>query len=168
VPSDFRTRKANPLGRAVDRLTKGLLGKNGFTHGALITQWPDIVGAQMAHHCQPQKIVFSRDGATGGTLHLKADSGAFATQLQHQEPQVVERVNSFFGYKAIDRIRLFQGPLPAQRGTPAGRDRQAPPPLNPAQTRQLAKTVAMVEDPDIQKALMRLGTSIRRRDKGDD
>ena len=31
-----------------------------------------------------------------------------ATELQHLEPQVLERINGFFGYAAVKRLRLIQ------------------------------------------------------------
>ncbi|HEY9079568.1 DUF721 domain-containing protein [Magnetovibrio sp.] len=165
VPSETRTRWAAPVALSVDRLTKRLLGKHGFTHGAIVTKWPEIVGDTMARHTQPEKIVFSRDGATGGTLHLKTDSGAFATQLQHQEPQIIERINTFFGYRAVVRIKLIQGPLP--QGAP-DQPNQPPRPLNEAEAADLSHTVALVDDPEIQEALARLGANIKGRNKDTD
>jgi len=165
VPSETRTRWAKPVSQSVDRLTKGLLGKHGFTHGAIATKWPDIVGETMARHTLPEKIVFSRDGVTGGTLHLKTDSGAFATQLMHQEPQIIERINTFFGYKAVVRIKLIQGPIPQHKT-----ERQVRPsrPLNEVEVKDLAGTVATVDDPELKEALERLGANIVRRDKDTD
>jgi len=165
VPSETRTRWAKPVAQSIDRLTKGLLGKHGFTHGVIATKWPDIVGENMARHTQPEKIVFSRDGVTGGTLHLKTDSGAYATQLQHQEPQIIERINTFFGYKAVVRIKLIQGPLPHLKDDPLGK---APRPLSPTEAKDLAQAVAMVDDPEIKEALERLGSSIKGRRKDAD
>jgi len=158
VPSETRTRGPRPVSQSIDRMTKGLLGKHGFIHGAIATKWPEIVGDSMARHTQPEKIVFSRDGATGGTLHLKTDSGAFATELQHQEPQIIERINMFFGYRAVVRIKLIQGPLPALH---KGERRTEPPrPLNESEIKGLAGAVANVDDPELKEALERLGENI--------
>ena len=161
-PSEKRTRWVKPVAQAVDRLTKGLLGKHGFTHAAIATKWPEIVGDNIARHSQPEKIVFSRDGATGGTLHLKIDSGAFATELQHLEPQIVERINTFFGYRAVVRIKLIQGPLP-QTGRTYADEHPEPAPLSEAEIQELAGTVATVDDPELQEALERLGEKISGR-----
>ncbi len=164
TPSEKRTRWAKPLAQPIDRLTKGLLGKHGFTHAQIVTGWPDIVGAEMARHTQPEKIVFSRDGVSGGTLHLKTDSGALAMELQHIEPQVIERINTFFGYRAVVRIKLLQGPLP-HRNRGDAKDKTQPRPLSPAEARELSQTVACVDDPELQEALERLGQSIVGRNK---
>ncbi|MCW8915025.1 MAG: DciA family protein [Magnetovibrio sp.] len=157
-PSDIRTHRVKPVAQTVDRLTRGILGNHGFAHATIVTKWPQIVGDDMARHTLPEKIVFSRDGATGGTLHLKTDSGAFAMELQHNEPLVLERINTFFGYRAVVRIKLIQGPLPRNRETA---QRAKPPrPLSKAETEAIAGTVATVDDPELQEALARLGRNV--------
>lgn len=165
VPSEKRTRWAKPVSQAIDRLTKGILGKQGFTHGAIVTKWPEIVGENIARHTQPEKIIFSRDGATGGTLHLKTDSGGFAMELQHMEPQIVERINAFFGYRAVVRIKLIQGPLPTNK---MGQRTQPPRALNAAQTKALKRSVAPVDDLELKEALEKLGQSVMARHKDTD
>jgi hypothetical protein len=165
LPSDVRARMPRPLSRMVERLTKSMLGRHGFTHGAIVTKWPEIVGNDMARHTQPEKIVFSRDGVSGGTLHLRCDSGAQATEIQHLEPQILERINTFFGYKAVIRVRLIQGPLPQSKGQ---RPSRPPRPLSPEEAQKLAGTVANVDDDELRQALERLGQSIAGRNRKED
>lgn len=158
MPSDVRARSSRPLSRMIDRLTKSMLGRQGFAHGAIVTKWPDIVGQDMARHTQPEKIVFSRDGVSGGTLHLRCESGAQATEIQHLEPQILERINTFFGYKAVVRVKLIQGPLPKPKGDKLAKP---PRPLTEEETKNLAQTVAVVDDNDeLRQSLERLGQSI--------
>jgi len=156
-PSEVRARAPRPLARMVERLTKSMLGRHGFVHGAIATKWPDIVGDDMASHTQPEKIVFSRDGVSGGVLHLRCATGALATEIQHLESQILERINTFFGYKAVVRIQLVQGPLPARKGA---RQATPPRPLSPEEARDLAGTVANVDDAELRDALAKLGRSV--------
>ena len=48
-------------------------------------------------------------GRAGGVLVLHV-AGAAALELQHSELQILERINGFFGYPAITRLRLIQAP----------------------------------------------------------
>lgn len=153
----------------VDRLTKSMLGRHGFVHGTIATKWPDIVGDDIARHTQPEKIVFSRDGVSGGTLHLRCASGAFATEIQHLEPQILDRINAFFGYNAIVRIKLSQAPLPARPGRRASKSANpSGTNLDPEQAKEVentvAKTVQTVDDDELREALGRLGQSILGRE----
>lgn len=161
VPSEKRVRWVKPVAQTVDRLTKRVLGRHGFTHATIVTKWPEIVGDTMARHTQPEKIVFARDGASDGTLHLKTDSSAYALELQHQEPQIVERINTFFGYRAVVRIKLIQGPLPQRH--PAARQGKPPRPLSAAESRDLSGVVDTVDDPELKAALERLGENVMGR-----
>ena len=64
----------------------------------------------MAEHSCPEKVSYG--GALGqATLHVRVDGG-FATELQHLEPVVLDRINTYFGYRAIGRLSMVQGPLP--------------------------------------------------------
>jgi predicted nucleic acid-binding Zn ribbon protein len=53
-------------------------------------QWEQLVGAAMAVHVQPVRLV-------AGTLVVSADHPAWATQLRHMAPEILERVASEFG-----------------------------------------------------------------------
>ena len=100
-----------------DRVTGPIRRKRGLSEAALISDWPDIIGAALAAECVPVRIARGADG-TGGTLHIRV-SGVLALELQHLQPQVIERINGYFGYQAISRIALQQGPIRARK--PAAR-----------------------------------------------
>ena len=125
----FRSGKPKALGVAVERVTKPLFGKRGLADGAVIRHWPAIVGPEFARFTAPEKLVFPNRERAGGTLHLRVASGSAATLIQHQEPAIVERINGFFGYRAVARLALRQGPLPTES-----------PPCPPNATRPCRKT----------------------------
>ena len=149
-------RGLRPLADTVARVTGPLLRKRGFAEARIVTEWREIVGAALAQGCAPEKLTVARNGG-GGTLDIRVE-GALALELQHLQPQIIERVNGYFGYEAVDRIRLRQGPLP-QRPV---RRRPLPPP-SAAAVEQVEATVATVEDPDLRAALDRLGRAIHAR-----
>ena len=129
------------------------LGKRGFMETELIAQWPAIAGGDIGTHTRPQKITFPHGERIGGTLHLRVASGAVATQLQHIEPLILQRINGFFGYAAVIRLAISQGPVAAR----PVRRLPATPRLSPEAERILEDRLAGVEDPDIRAALLSLG-----------
>lgn len=135
-----------------DRLTRRSLGKRGFAEGTLIAQWPTIVGGMLGQWTLPLKIVFPPGERVGGTLHVRAASGAVATEVQHLAPLVIQRINGHFGYGAVARLALHQGPIP-QRRKPA----RTPPALSEERQRELAHTLDQVDDADLREVLARLG-----------
>jgi hypothetical protein len=110
------------IGRAVPEVAGKALGKRGLAFGALLTDWPSVVGPQLALRTAPDKLSFPRGKREDATLHIRA-MGAVALELQHLEPLIVERINGFFGYRAVARIRLVHaaalpGPPPPRPVTP--------------------------------------------------
>jgi len=161
IPSNVRNRSPRALSQTIDKLTKSMLGRHGLTRGTILTKWPDIIGEDLSRHTSPEKIVFMRDGVSGGVLHLRCDSGSLATELLHREPQILDRINTFFGYLAVVRVKLIQAPMPYKRP-----ERIKPsPPLTALQTQDLSKTIAIVDDDDeLRQALEKLGTAILKKE----
>jgi hypothetical protein len=74
-------------------------------------------------------VRFPQGKKSGGTLSLTV-VGAHAPLMQHLTPLIIERVNRFFGYAAVDKIAFRQGrvatvkrpvrpvpqPIPRERG----------------------------------------------------
>ncbi|MDY0241488.1 MAG: DciA family protein [Rhodospirillaceae bacterium] len=135
------------------RLTRRAFGRHGFAEASLIADWPLITGSLIGSWTMPVRIVFPRGERSGGVLHIKAASGSVALVIQHQERLIKERVNSYFGYGAVARIALIQGPIPKR----AVASRPAPPPLSEDRAKHLGGLLAPVPDADLQAALDRLG-----------
>lgn len=148
----FRT-----LAKTLPSVTAAALGRRGLALGRLLSDWPTVVGPEFAAQSVPERILFARGERTGGVLRLRVAPG-FALMVQHVTPQIIERVNGFFGYRAVDRLALVQGPLPAD-------GRRKPPPAKPkpgpAEEAWGASCVASVSDPDLRQALARLGAAIK-------
>lgn len=141
------------------RLTRRSMGKRGFTEAALIAEWPSVVGSMLGSATLPLRIVFQRGERSGGTLHIRVASGAMATQLQHQEPLIVQRINGYFGYGAIARLAISQGPV-ARRQV---RRPPAAPDLTPQQELQLTHRLTGIDDPELKAALAALGRHLAGR-----
>jgi hypothetical protein len=145
-------------------VTKRAFARRGLTGADIARQWPAIVGAELAAHCRPRQLRFPKPGeAVDGRLTLRVASG-WALEVQHLEPLVLERINGFFGYRAVARLVLQQGPLAQLRAVPgrtrgAAAEKQAPVPLGKAMEAKLS-TVA---DPELRAALERLGGSMRKK-----
>jgi len=87
--------------------------------------------------------------------------GPFALHLTHVQAQVIERVNRFFGYAAVERLSLRQGPVP---DAAALADVQTAP-LAPQEAKVLEQAVAGVKDRSLADALERLGRLVLSRPK---
>jgi hypothetical protein len=144
------------LGAAVARLTKPIFAKRGLADGAIVGEWATIVGPKLAAESAPEKIVYAGDQGTDGILYLRIASGGLAIELQHLEPLLIERINGYFGYRAVARVRLVQGPLPK----PPTRQRATSRPLSTAEEEALAQCLAGVADEALRARLTALGRAV--------
>ena len=145
-----------PIAAELPRLIGKPLGKRGFGEGGLIAEWPAVVGEDIARHAAPLKLAFPRGQRRDGTLTLRA-TGAFATELQHMAPQLLERINNYLGYGAIARLKIEQGRLPPR----ARAAMRQPVPLVPAEESQLASALQPIGDDDLRRALEGLGRAVK-------
>ena len=143
------------LAEIVDRTTLRRLAKQRTAQRELMTRWPAIVGEALARHTAPDKLTPARASGQGATLRVRAESSV-ALQLQHSEPQVLERINSHFGYRAVNRLTIVQGPLPQHKR----RQGRPLPPISPEQERAAAGAVAGVSDGELAAALQALGRRV--------
>ena len=149
------------LADAVARVTKPIFGRRGFADGAVVRDWTRIVGDHLAAHCVPEKIVHPRGKSDGGTLHLRVDGGSLAMELQHLQGPLMERVNTYFGYRAVNSVRIVQGPVPPVETLSL----EPRPELDANQEGDLARRLEGVDDPDIRAALEALGRSVIARER---
>ncbi len=143
------------LAAEVAKIAAPALGKHGFASAQLIAEWPSVIGDALADKLAPDRLIFPRGERQGGTLRLRVASG-FATEALHRTPQILERINGFFGYGAVARLVLVQGPLP-RSGRPAP---PRPRPLAPAERDALDRDLAGIKDPGLRDALRRLGSAV--------
>ena len=151
-------KSARPL---VD-LTAGLLAdsfrKQGFASSELIVRWEAIVGPEVASHAEPLKIQWPRrlegDEPQPGTLVLRVD-GPAAIEIQHMSHVILERVNRYFGFAAIERIALRQAPLRGPEKKPVRS-------LDPKAVQAVADTLPDTDEA-LKMALARLGAAVKRK-----
>jgi len=168
MPSSFRHRRAAPLpsraiGRIAPDILKGVFKTHGFAQGQILAQWPAIAGEELARFSAPEKIRWPRRGQSAqtgqsaalATLVLRVE-GPIAIEIQHSAPQLIERINAFFGYPAIGKISIVQGSLPRR---PMAQKRQARK-LSQGQENKLRSHLGHVGDDKLRKALMRLGRGV--------
>lgn len=123
----------------------------GFIQGAVVSRWAEIVGARYAGVSTPESVRFPAGKKSGGTLTLTV-VGAHAPLMQHLTPMIVERVNRFFGYAAIDKIAFRQGRVETAK-RPV---RPAPRPIS----RELGEGLREIADPGLRACLESLAAQL--------
>lgn len=134
----------------------------GFVQSSVVTRWPEIVGERHARHCMPESIRFAPGEKADGILQLVV-TPAHATIIQHVTPEIIERVNRFFGYSAVARVKIRQGVVQAPKAKEA--PRAAPPSLKPI-AMELGDSLRDIGDPELRTVLESLARSLDVAAKG--
>lgn len=125
--------------------------KFGFVQSSLVSRWGEIVGERYARVSAPESLRFPRGQRANGVLTLTV-AGAHATMMQHIGPELIERVNRFFGYAAVARIVIRQGEVKRPQ-------RVAPPAVRPVPV-ELGESLRTIADPELKAVLEGLASGI--------
>jgi hypothetical protein len=126
----------------------------GFVQSSVVTRWHEIVGPHHAKICAPESIRFPPGEKSEGILQLVVVP-AHAPLIQHVIPEIMDRVNRFFGYNAVARVKLRQGPV---KPPPTG-VRTAAPSLKPIPF-ELGESLRDIGDPELREVLESLARSL--------
>lgn len=119
----------------------------GFVQSSVVTRWAEIVGERTAAICEPESIRFPAGKKAQGTLSLTVASG-YAPIVQHVLPEIIERVNRFFGYEAVAKVTIHQGEIAMRE------PERRPPPANLRPLpRDLGDSLRDIGDPELRAVL---------------
>ena len=93
-----------PFGNTLPRGLKGILKKNGYNYSEIISKWSILVGKDIAN-CSYPKSIKMKKGNSNGTLILTVNRGD-EINVEYSKKEIIEKINSYFGYKLIDEIKL--------------------------------------------------------------
>ncbi len=168
LPPDRRTGRgvtARAVGSFVPKIAANVFERYGFHSAEIMTSWDRVAGADIAACSSPERIRWPRNiarsdaedaggGRDGGaTLLLRVDP-ARALDIEYRTREIIDRINRYFGYRAVADVKLLQAPL------------LAPPPSVPRQKTAAsrietnAEKVAPGAAPEVADALARLATTI--------
>lgn len=97
-----RTKKEDPekLSNILSDLVTTRDWKNGIAEGTLFTKWREIVGNEIADHCEPITLY-------EGKLTIKAESTSWATQLRLISPDLLKNIRSRSEGALVDELNVI-------------------------------------------------------------
>jgi len=150
-------KQARPLADFIKPCLGETFSRQGFASAELVTRWADIVGPDIAAHCEPVRMQWGRPAKDQppdpATLVVRVE-GPTAVEIQHLSAVILERVNRFFGWQAVGRLALRQAPL-------TRRERHKPRSVDAEAVSRAASALPDVEDDALRQALARLSLAIK-------
>ena len=144
--------RARAAGELVGEIGGQSFRRFGFVQSSIVSRWAEIVGERYAKVSSPESIRFPTGKKGGGALTLLVE-GAHAPLIQHLTPLIVDRVNRFFGYAAINRIVFRQG-------RPAATSPKVARPQLRGVPKELGEGLREIADPELRACLESLAAQI--------
>lgn len=126
----------------------------------LINAWPEIAGEEFAETTRPEKINWPRrahenDPFKPAVLVVACENSA-ALFFQHEQPAILERINVFFGFEAIERITIAQkAVISVEKKKP-----KDVAPITSTDEKRLAAILDEIDDPVLKETLAKLGRGV--------
>jgi hypothetical protein len=149
-----RALRARPVAEMLPDIGRAAFRRFGFVQSSIVSRWREIVGERYAGVSSPESIRFPHGQRSRGVLTLIVE-GAHAPLMQHVAPVIIERVNRFFGYPAIERVQFKQGLVQIARA----KESPAPPPARPLPP-ELGDSLRQVADPELRACLEALAQGL--------
>lgn len=115
---------ARAVGSFVPKLAEKAFERHGFHSAEILTEWPRIAGKDFAAWTSPERIRWPRgpgadgddgEGRPGASLTLRVEP-ARALDVEYRSAEIIDRINRYFGYRAVQSLRLIQAPLAERTG----------------------------------------------------
>ncbi len=151
---------ARPVADLVPQIGRAAFRRFGFVQSSVVTRWPEIVGPHHAKVCAPESIRFPPGEKADGIMQLVV-LPAHAPLIQHVIPEIIERVNRFFGYKAVAKVKIRQGMVKP----PAAAERRALPPSLKPIPMDLGEGLRDIGDPELRAVLESLARSVANKEE---
>ncbi len=150
-PEPVRSNRSRAVSELLPDIGRAAFRRFGFVQSSVVTRWNEIVGERHARVSAPESIRFPYGERANGTMTLVV-AGAHATMMQHIAPEIIERVNRFFGYTAVAKLVIRQGEV--KRPAPP-----APPPARPIPI-ELGDSLRTIADPELKAVLESLAAGV--------
>ena len=164
-----RTFVPKKIGETLAKVNSRHSSKFGKIEFLILSKWTQIVGSFFANHSEPDKIsriteeINKFDEPIYKNFLYVRVSPAAAIEFQHYKDTIIEKINSFFGYKAIMDIRLQQNFVPNKKIKESSNlfDQD----LSEQEKMLIKSEIGNIKNKDLENSVVNLGASINREDK---
>ena len=155
---------AKPVADLVSKLLNPVIERRAGMTMDLLAAWEHIVGEQHCQHSRPEKLHWPRQASDDDPFEpatlIVACEGGHALYLQHDSATIIERINTYFGFTAVARLKLVQKPIGNLVSVRDQKRKQKKQPLPEDKKANLAAMLKDISDPDLRAALEKMGRGV--------
>ena len=152
------------IAESLKTINRRFLYKFGKLDYTIHAKWPEIVGSFFVEYSEPLKIssIPKLTNEKGESiyekyLHVNVTPSA-AVDFQHFQNKIVEKINSYFGYKAIKGIKIHQKFIKQKNIMPK---KNIAHPLNiKKKIQEIKNATPKINNKNLEQSVVNLGLSI--------
>ena len=165
-PRNFKPVK---ISDTLGNFKKKMLYKFGELDYIINAKWSEIVGTFFINHSEPIKISsipaeknYAEEIVYDKYLHVHVSPSA-ALEFQHFQNKIIEKINSYFGYRAIVGIKIHQKFIDSKKINIKKKKNIAS--KNTESFYKLKKMTTKIKNKDLEESIIKLGRSIEENNK---
>ena len=166
-----RYNKPIKLADSLRGINKNMVNKFGNIYYTIYSNWAEIVGTFFVQYSHPEKITITSQNSNNTTIESQEKTllvhitPAAAVEFQHFQNKILEKINSFFGYKAIHHIKIHQNfALKNSQTFKEKIDRQDESLFN-QKNNEIKDTIQKINDKELGQSLLNLGLSVAKNEE---
>ena len=157
------------IGDTLKKINRNFSSRFGKIEFIIHSKWPEIVGSYFNEYSEPKNIskLTDYENEIGETVYKNilnvSVSPSAALEFQHFRDKILEKINSYFGYKAIVHLRIQQNYIPKIKVNHINEmDKKE---LTNNEKELILKKVEKLDNNDLKKSLIVLGKKITKETK---
>ena len=166
-----RSFKPIKLADSLQGFNKNLVNKIGKVDYIIYSNWAEIVGKFFVKYSKPEKITTMPHSSKNHEfeqkkriLHVNVYSG-IVVEFQHFQNKILEKINSFFGYQAIQQIKISQNFFQKNPYLNIKEISNLKKNLSNQKIIEIKDTIQKINDKELEKSLLNLGLSIAKNEE---
>tara|TARA_Y100000768_G_scaffold289897_1_gene223994 strand:- start:779 stop:1300 length:522 start_codon:yes stop_codon:yes gene_type:complete len=164
-----RTYIPQEIGDALKKINRNFSSKFGKIEFIIHSKWPEIAGSYFVEYSEPKNItrIESHENEFGekafkNLLNVNV-SPAAAIEFQHFKDKILEKINSYFGYKAIMDLRIQQNYITNNIVKKESKMNDVK--INENDLDVISSSIENLNDGELKKSLFELGKIINKESK---
>ncbi len=165
ISEERHSKDLESLGNIFIPIMKGVLSAEDFVEADIMLHWVDIIGQEFTAFCNPIKTRYNPKESMR-TLYIEVPVGGFALELQHKENYILEKINAYFGYKAVHKLNISQNMNMRPRYFQIKTENKPEIHLDASEEKYLKELTDGIKDEKLREILTNLGKSVILSNKG--
>ena len=168
-PKNYRKFVPLSIGDSLKSINKKFLYKFGKLDFIIHAKWGEIVGSFFVNHSEPIKInsIFVSINEDGSNiyeryLHVNVTPAA-AIEFQHFQDKIIEKINSYFGFKALKGIKIHQQFIKKENVTINNKNTNLL--VQEEDKKRVSALTPKLSDKKLEESIVKLGLSITKDQK---